>query len=230
MTARLDLSAFTPALERFAALTRTDLVRAILSPEFARNVAIYLTTQMDRAVSANGNIAEGDTRIVRGQTWRGWAQRSVKKYGAITVDGTRYYMRKFARGSTAKKSGATWKQADRAKKWGVRGAEAHLWSDRSAREAAGVASRPFEQVWRRRASGKRYSASSKLMQDTGAMRQAWMNIQTAIVGNTVEFRPANNVRYFARQNELRPIFVIEPAKDVPAIVKLVEPLLAKLVA
>lgn len=205
----MDLSAFDPVMEKFIKLTRTDLVKALLTPEFARNVAVYLTAQMDRAVRDNGDLPEGAVRTVRGQLWRGWARRTVTKYGAVTVDGTRFYMRKFSR-----------KQLN----------------NRFSAEAAGRGSRlkstdavEFRQVWRKRTGDGRYSSSSKLMQATGAMRQAWLNIQTSIAGNKVEFRPQNNVKYFKHQNAMRPIFVLDNPKDEQAIGKMVEPILRKMV-
>jgi hypothetical protein len=93
--------------------------------------------------------------------------------------------------------------------------------DRKGWEAQPVADRPYERVWRTRASGKRYSSSSKLMQDTGRLRQGLINMRTSVhvEGSRAwaEFRPGVNVKYADRQNALRPLWVWNPPVDAPVI-------------
>ena len=238
---RLDLSQFTPVLVRLRAQHK-GFRDALLGQQFVRQTQAYMTRQMDKAVKDVGSsLKEGMTRIVRGQVWRGWAIRTVTKYGQTTTEGTRWYMRKQRRGLDAKRSnrikelvrgGATaghaeldkLRRRDRIAKStfaGTIGGKAlDTKSVRHAYQSIAVRDRPWEKVWRLRASGQRYSESSNMMRDTGALSQSWVMMRTAVsIGSrtTIEFRPGTGVNYLDRQNTMRRFWVWELPKDEAAI-------------
>lgn len=165
----------------------------------------YIVAEIDRSLHDNGNIPEDSSKEVRGKTWRGWAVWRVKRtrpgYGGEVIEGTRFRMRKTARGSVAKATGRTW----------VRG-------ERKAQMAKDIATRDYEKVWKKRASGQLHSDSSQLMQDTGRMRAGIFLIDVMIRGNVISIRPSNSqVRYFFRHNQMRPMWHLFKPKDSDVI-------------
>lgn len=197
----------------------SDAIRATLTgpqSQFIARAQVYITKQIDQAIRENGDIQEGETRTVRGQTWKGWAEWMVRRtrpgYGGTVTEGTRYYMRKTARGSVAKSTGRSWNK-----------------DARKAMMALSVADRPYEKVWKKRASGARFNAGSQLMQDTGRMRAGIFLVDPTISGGTVELRPgASQVSYFAKQNAMRPMWVLELPKDEEEIAKFAQQALDEL--
>lgn len=242
MTAIINVNGreLSKAVESYSMKVK-ESVRVFGSQMFVRQVQVYLTREIDRALKDNGGIPEGATAIVRGQTWRGWARKSVKKYGQIIVEGTRFYHRKFRMGGPDRHSvlarqhrhmgaplNAETIRHRRKVYAGTLNAKQHR-----AREAnKDVASRSFERVWRRRASGAYYSPSSKLMQDTGALRQSIraMRVTMTVGGKRLEFRPGTSVRYFDRQNTLRPLWVWHEPVDMPVVAGFAEKTMTAIIA
>lgn len=213
-TVECDLSKFTPAMAAAIQLSREDLVKTVLSQAFVRKVQVYLTRQMDRALKDNGDIPEGQTRTVRGEVWKGWATRTRRtRYGDMLTESTRFYYRKQRRDL---KPELVWSAVERAADKKRFAGTLGLGKNRKKWNETPLADRPWELVWRRRSSQSRYSASSKLMQDRGALRQSLVAMQTQIVNGLqrtiVEFRPGR-LEYFDRQNALRPLFIITQADE-----------------
>ena len=224
--ARMDLSEFLPMLAKYQQLVRADLVRILLSRDFVARLRVYLIQQMDNALELGKDMQEGDVRVIRGQVWKGWAQRTVTKYGESTVDGTRFYMRKYRRGLafTGPRARGFYVNQKRTFRGTLKGKERREW------ERTRVRDREFELIWRTRASGQRYSANSELMRDRGTMQQAWANIQVSISGNVIEFTPGSGAAHFEFQNDMRPIFVIDPNTDTSVIVGYAEDVLKQRLA
>ena len=215
---------------RFRQKADTGLVKRTLL-YFAPAASGYLTSQFDAALNQGKGLKEGETAVVRGQTWRGWAKRDVKKYGVVVVEGTRFYMRKFSRGSAlTKRTGATESQSWRKAFWGTKRAEPHFWNNRPARNEAKVHDRPFERIWNKRTGGQRYSESAELMRATKAMQNSLANIRVSLYGDTaLEFRLIAPTDYFQFQNKMRPIFVFDAPVDAPRLAKMIGPVLRELI-
>ncbi len=195
---KFDLRKYTAKVKRIAQIQREGLGNILKGNnlDFVRNSQVYLASRMQQALKDGGGPQEGQTATIRGQEWAGWATRPG--HAGSPAESTRYYYRRFARGSVSKKAGATWGREER-------------------KEKAGTGA--WEKVWRQRASNKPYSDSSKLMQDTGRLRASLVLMKTTITMTAVELRPGDSMpNYFGRQNQLRPIWVLEPAVDKPVIV------------
>lgn len=174
--------------------------------QLVAQIQTYLSTVIERSMMEFGGLKEGQSATVRGVEWKGWAQWNRKAYGGVVTEGTRYRVRKTPRGSVAKATGRTWERAER-----------------KAMMSKSVADRTPERVWKQRAGGTRFSESSKLMQDTGQMRQRLFLVDVRITGNTIELRPgAGQVHYFAKQNEMRPMWFLESPKDDAYVADLVQ--------
>jgi hypothetical protein len=224
---KIDASGFAPAFERLSKFGPW-IRNKVLGEQFPKQAKVYLVREMDAAMKEGSTLQEGQSKQIRGQTWRGWKLSSVKKYGTVVFQSTRYYFRKFARSATnlKKAQGATFSKSTRNSKWG-KGDHVieHGNEPRNFGQEFHVRSRPFEKVWTKRASGKRYSASSKLLLDTGAMRQALIAMETKAntgANISIEFRPGKQAKYFNDQNAIRPIFVWQLPKDAEKLGELLQ--------
>lgn len=174
------------------------LIPAMLSQKFIRNAQTYIAGQMTKGLDKMAGLSEGGSIQVRGQAIRGWATRlRHTSYGDV-MESTRYRMRKSARKSVSKKSGATLSAAER-----------------KALKSVPPRDRPWEKVWkiRRKGSNVRYSESSEMMRDTRGMEQAFILMTATVRGYTVTLKPGAYKTYFKRQNDRRPMFVLEPGVD-----------------
>lgn len=217
MRVEFDLAGFRRQVA-IVTQVQSDAIQAVITQQFVARAQVYITKQIDQALRENGDIKEGESRTVRGQTWKGWAEWQVRRtrpgYGGTVTEGTRYYQRKFARGSTSARSGRSW--------------------NRDARRAMmemPVGDRPFEKVWKTRASGARFTSGSQLMQDTGRLRASIFMVDASVSGGVVELRPSSSrVAYFDRQNDLRPFWVLELPKDEVALAAIAQESLDALAA
>lgn len=239
---KVDLSKYKRAIAVLGKITPDAMAAAVQSVSFVRQSQVYLSREMVNAMREGGELQEGQTAEIRGQVWHGWARWMRRAYGESVQEGTRYRYRKYRRGGAKVKTASTrlatlrgieWKSA---KQWREQDKLAALVrrmkatrrgtvSSRARRESEGrsVRERPWERVWRLRASGKPYSASAKIMQDTGRLRQGLLTLRTMLGGSSrrphVEYRPGAMVTYFDRQNELRPVFVLDPKADEKPIAR-----------
>ena len=243
MSTSIDLSKFTPKLQAIVNWTQESIVRAILSRGFIRKTQVYLTREMDRNLKEGSTLQENQVATMRGGVkWSGWKIRKVQKYGEQVEESTRYYFRKFRRGvgkvsdikATIDALKAKSRLSDQDKEdlsrlqrlsRTMRGTAKGSMNAKARKkwEADPVARRPFEKVWRVRASGKRYSSDSKLMLDTGRMRMGFILMKTTVFHagqrSVVQFSPGSNVSYFKRQNQLRPMWVWDNPRDERRIVE-----------
>lgn len=246
---RIDTSKFIPVTRSGG--SNESLADAVLTNGYISSLQAYLTREMDAALKEGASLTEGETKMIRGQVWPGWATWRTTKYGETILEGTRFYYRKRQRTTL----GHIQKLGDRIdslkskeflsaaesvtlarlsrlhrvmrdtqspKSVKEQGTGRVTFQTMSAKERrawtdAPVGQRPWEKVWRARPSGKRHSNSSAMMLDSGRMRQGILSMKGVIVRNGtqsyVEFRPANQVKYFEYQNALRPIWVLNNPKD-----------------
>jgi hypothetical protein len=252
MQLTLDVTALQKYGDAIRSLGETGLASVLVSRDLIAKVRVYLTAEMDRALQEMKGLKEGQSATIRGQEIKGWASRSVRKYGDTVIEGTRFRFRKARRdgGLSAMKAkekeikGKEFRTAQEVKDLGqlrklirqksvtatgtigARGKARDQW------ESKRVKDRPFEKVWNKRASGKPYSESSELLRDTGAMSRAWGNIQTTVVTGkdaSVTFKPGTQISYFNAQNAMRPIFVFDNPKDEEKILSFVDAVLQKMI-
>lgn len=191
-------------------------LKAGTDSRFVARSQVYITQQIDAMIREGGGIQEGESRTLRGADWKGWASKPVARpaYGGYATVGTRSYERKRSRTQEQRAVVLDAFGGEAAAAYEDRG---RTWSAKQRKLLAGtpVADRPYEKVWKERASGALYTQSSQLMQDTGALRRAIFNVSISMDGNTIEFRPdVANVPYLERQNELRPFWFLEPKDEV----------------
>lgn len=215
---KFNLNRYRRLVDALANVQTDALEELFFSPacRFVVRSQTYITREIDLSLHENGNIPEGSSKEVRGKLWRGWATWQVKRsrpgYGGTVIEGTRFRMRKTARGSVAAATGRTWSR-----------------SERKTQMVREVAQRDYEKVWKKRASGRLHSDSSQLMQDTGRMRAGIFLIDTTINGNVISIRPSQSqVRYFFRQNTLRPMWHLFKPKDTAEIGKYAQDAIAEI--
>lgn len=201
MRATFDRAGFMRTLDVIKQV-KADVMRATLTgpqASFVLKAQAYICTQIDLSLKANGSLKEGESRMVRGQIWKGWAThiRKTKRYGDIE-EGTRFRMRKTARGSVdKKKTGATWGR-----------------DTRKAEMSKPAESRGWERVWKRRTGGTLYSEESQLMLNTRRMQAGIWLVDVRISGGTISLSPSSSqVSYFDEQNARRRMWVLEPGVD-----------------
>jgi hypothetical protein len=205
-TVDFDLTVFRAMVKGLTKIAQDNLGSILRANNgaFVRKCQVYLARQMDIALRDYGGLSEGERASVRGQPWAGWAIQ--KSHGGSPPESTRYYFRKYSRKESGKLLSGL---------GGLIGVVAY----RTYKAWLGmVAARPWEKVWAKRASGKPYSSSSKLMQDTGRMRAALILMDTTVNGNNIELMPGSGMpKYFTYQNQMRPLWVIEHSVDDPII-------------
>jgi len=175
-------------------------------PRLGAAVQSYMTkvtSDLFRKLGGLGDAPASGT--YRGERWAGFATRRVKKYGQSVPEGTRFYWR----GRKKSQGNATMARA-------------------AKRKGLGSYTGPtkMEKVWRKRASGKKYSPSSKLLQDTGRLRNFTHHIQRLFRGygrtTSMTLRAGKQVSYFSDQHERRPIWLVHKPTDEPAIAAIID--------
>lgn len=248
-TMALDLSnyRFGTALEQLVAKGQ----EVVMPRTFPPKAAVILANAFHGALDQMEDLTENSGKEIRGKEIAGWALHDVyrPKYKSSAKVGTRYYERKRRigdrRGTSAEdafvRKGLDRVVNDSMSDAHVAGLEKALRAKfhrheldrlrgtigvhgkaRRAYESQPVADRPYERVWRRRASGKLYEESSEMLRDTGAFQNSLIGIQTRLDGTIVEFRPGGNVDYFDAQNTRRPVFIFYEPDDGPPIVDALE--------
>lgn len=222
---RMDVTQFHAELDKYIKFTRNDLVKALLSSDFTRDVKIYLTSRMLEHIGMGESLKEGDTLEYRGQFWRGWAFRYVLKYGQQFPESTRWRWRKYRHGVSYQ--GPLGRGFYRRQKMVAKGdVPIGSFGGRSF-EAPHIKDGPAERVWNFRKGGSRYSESSLLQRDRGSYKQSIGQMKVSIDGNVITFSPGSNAAHFRHLNRMRPVFVFAP-EDLPFIMNLARAALQKL--
>ena len=185
----------------------------------------YLIRQTQLMFKAMVSIGDAPaTRTFRGVTWRGWATWPVRKYGMTLVEGTRYRWRAYALGR--RRYAYVFDSTDPSRGLKLRFKGGKLRRGQSASRAAG---RTLERVFNLRASGKKYSDTSNMLQDTGHLRNFTAFIERSNPSpHILALSAGQQVSYFGEQHARRPMWALYPPEDTPAIVRLMEIRLAQL--
>lgn len=202
LTIKADTSKLRASLiERGAALHR-----AMRSDDFCTRVQSYLTGVTTRFMTKMGRglQEQPDSRTERGVTWNGWATWTVHKWGRDVPESTRAYWRGFRRGQASSETVA--------KRYA------------KARAAARSGMLALEKAWKKRGGGKnvRYHGNDTMLQSTGHLRNFTMFIRRFWRGASLVLRAGQQVEYFGRQHERRPIWFVYPPEDGPKIAKILE--------
>ena len=180
--------------------------------KFGAAVQSYYVRATHNHMKAMADVGDTPaTRQSRGVTWPGFATWTVPKFGMQVPEGTRFRWRGYKKGQ--KHSRGVFSKA--ATKKGLAGFAGPL---------------KMERVWKKRASGKRYSPSSKMMLDTGALRNSltWV-VRSNPSAYVLRLEAGQRLNYFATQHERRPIWFVHLPTDEPRLADLCERRMAQMV-
>jgi len=174
-------------------------------PRLQAAVQSHMTKVTNATIRKLGALGDSPAKgTYRGVTWEGFATWRTKKYGMEVPEGTRFYWRgrRKSQGAKSLKAGA--------KRSGIAGFSGPV---------------KMEKVWRKRASGRKYSPSSKLLQDTGRLRGFTHHTKHRVTGSgrrtSLVLTAGQQVEYFGMQHEMRPIWFVHQQTDGPAIAAII---------
>ena len=192
-------------------IKQKGMADAMRRDDFGSAVQSYITGVTTRFVRKMGDIQDQPASTSsRGVTWHGFSLQRVEKYDSHLLEGTRYRWRGFRKGR-GELGWNRWRQ------------EQAKFARAAKRKGLGGYAMPLkmEKVWNKRASGRKYSSSSKLMADTGHLLGFTSNVRRVVTTSggvtKMTLYAGRNVDYFATQHKARPIWFWHPPTDAPRV-------------
>lgn len=177
---------------------KSEWDKVIESEEFGNAAQAHMTGVAHKFVNEMGTVGDmPNTRSGRGVRWKGFA---VWQKPNGRMEGTRWRLRGRRRVKSGRSAGKF----------------------RALAKKAVLNESGFEKVWKKRASGRKFSDTSRLLQDAGDMLKSAVHCKRILLKHlhrTLILRAGVRVPYFGTQHERRPFWFLsrEDASTIHAI-------------